>query len=78
MLYTFIVARIPLFGKGAVLFFPHNLQFPDRRADFPQEHSGYIAGGGSQAGDGTQRIEIGNVLKVLKGQIFLGGISAAD
>ncbi|MCM1565165.1 hypothetical protein [Dehalobacter sp. DCA] len=47
------------------MFFLRDLQFLDRRLDFPQEHFRNIAGSGSQAGNGIQRIEIGNVLKIL-------------
>ncbi|TCX56709.1 hypothetical protein C1I38_00590 [Dehalobacter sp. 12DCB1] len=65
MLYAFIVRNVLNFCNGAILFFLCDLQFLDRRLDFPQEHFGNIAGGGSQAGNGIQCIEIGNVLKIL-------------
>nr|WP_242836996.1 hypothetical protein [Dehalobacter restrictus] len=65
LLYAFIVRNILIYCKGAVLFFLLDLQFLDRRLDFPQEHFRNIARGGSQAGNGIQRIEIGNVLKIL-------------
>ncbi|MEG6521373.1 hypothetical protein V6C11_05360 [Desulfotomaculum sp. 1211_IL3151] len=59
------------------MFFLGNLQFPDRCADFPQKHFGNVAGGGSQVGNGIQRIEADDILKILKGKVFVGRIAAA-
>ncbi|WP_081580491.1 MULTISPECIES: hypothetical protein [unclassified Dehalobacter] len=78
MLYAFIVTHILISCKGTALFFLRKLLFLDRRADFTQKHFGNVAGGSSQTGNGIQRIEVDNTLKILKNQIFVGGIAAAD
>ncbi|MDJ0306731.1 hypothetical protein [Dehalobacter sp.] len=49
-----------------------------RHPDFPQEHLRNVAGGGSQTGNGVQRIEVQNTLEVLKTKMFCSIIAAPD
>ncbi|WP_415535892.1 hypothetical protein [Dehalobacter sp. 4CP] len=50
----------------------------NRHPDFPQEHFGDIAGGGSQTGNGVQGIKVQNTLEVLKTKMLCGITATAD
>ena len=65
MLDAFIVRDILIICKGADLFLLRFLQIFDRCLDLPQQHFRYIAGGGSQTGNGIQGVEIDNTVKIL-------------